>query len=204
MYGIITCHVFKLDCTFGRCYQTLGDGYRLLRCFKTCILLFEYKHRHTKYAYLLLHFFIKFYAVLSEDEALRLLNNRFFNYVGGVGNNIPLDLHMEHLNLMLKPFAKEQWRALDRKDNSKKCKVIAYPQCSHESRSMKIVIRNDQLATMEETIHNLLLKQLLVTLWLERCLIISLEKKGTTLSKISKKISLAVTIVTFLRGQETL
>ena len=37
-----------------------------------------------------------------------------------------------------------------------------------------------------------------------RCLIISLEEKGTTLSKISKKISLAVTIVTFLRGQETL
>ncbi len=32
-----------------------GDGYRLLRCFKFA-LLFEYKHRHTKYAYLLLHF----------------------------------------------------------------------------------------------------------------------------------------------------
>jgi hypothetical protein len=35
------------------------------------------------------------------DEALRLLNNRFINYVGGIGNNVPLDLHMEHLNLML-------------------------------------------------------------------------------------------------------
>ena len=82
-----------------------GDGYRLLRCFKFA-LLFEYKHRHTKYAYLLLHFFVKFYVVLSEDEALRLLNNRFINYVGGVGNNIPLDLHMEHLNLMLKLLLK--------------------------------------------------------------------------------------------------
>jgi hypothetical protein len=49
-----------------------GDGYRLRRCFKFA-LLFEYKHRHTKYAYLLLHFFVKFYAVLSQDEALRLL-----------------------------------------------------------------------------------------------------------------------------------
>lgn len=82
-----------------------GDGYRLLRCFKFA-LLFEYKHRHTKYAYLLLHFFVKFYAVLSQDEALRLLSNRFINYVGGIGNNVPLDLHMEHLNLMLKQLTK--------------------------------------------------------------------------------------------------
>jgi hypothetical protein len=49
---------------------------------------------------------VKFYAVLSEDEAIRLLSNRFINYVGGVGNNIPLDLHMEHLNLMLKLLLK--------------------------------------------------------------------------------------------------
>ena len=82
-----------------------GDGYRLLRCFKFA-LLFEYKHSHTKYAYLLLHFFVKFYLVLSQDEALRLLNNRFINYVGGIGNNIPLDLHMEHLNLMLKQLTR--------------------------------------------------------------------------------------------------
>lgn len=40
------------------------------------------------------------------DEALRLLNNRFINYVGGIGNNVPLDLHMEHLNLMLKQLTK--------------------------------------------------------------------------------------------------
>jgi hypothetical protein len=82
-----------------------GDGYRLLRCFKFA-LLFECKHRHTKYAYLLLHFFVKFYVVLSEDEALCLLNNRFINYVGGVGKNISLHLHTEHLNLMLKLLLK--------------------------------------------------------------------------------------------------
>jgi hypothetical protein len=78
-----------------------GHGYRLLRCFKFALLL-EYKYKHTKYAYLLLHFFVKFYAVLSQDEAYRLLTNRFINYVGGPGHNIPLDLHMEHLNLILK------------------------------------------------------------------------------------------------------
>ena len=78
-----------------------GDGLRLLRCYKFALLL-EYQYKHTKYAYLLLHFFVKFYAVLSQDEAFRLLNNRFINYTGGAGNNIPLDLHMEHLNLMLK------------------------------------------------------------------------------------------------------
>jgi hypothetical protein len=40
------------------------------------------------------------------DEALCLLNNRFINYVGGIGNNVPLDLHMAHLNLMLKQLTK--------------------------------------------------------------------------------------------------
>lgn len=78
-----------------------GDGQRLLRCYKYLLLL-TYKHKHTKYAYAILLFFVKYYALLSEKSAHLLLSNRFINAEGGVGKNIPLDLHMEHLNLVLK------------------------------------------------------------------------------------------------------
>ena len=78
-----------------------GDGSRLVRCFKLA-LLFEYKFKHTKYAFVLLLFFAKIYALLSEKEAFKVVHNRFVNKTGKRGGNIPLDLHMEHLNLDLK------------------------------------------------------------------------------------------------------
>ena len=78
-----------------------GDGQRLLRCYKY-LLLITFKNRHTKYSYCLLLFFVKYYAILSKKNAHSLLANRFINAEGGLGKNIPLDLHMEHLNLVLK------------------------------------------------------------------------------------------------------
>ena len=82
-----------------------GDGLRVVRCYKF-VLLFEYKFRHTKYAYLLLHFFANIYSLLSEKDAFLLVHNRFLSKKGGKGKNIPLDLHMEHLNLDLKKLLK--------------------------------------------------------------------------------------------------
>lgn len=78
-----------------------GDGNRLVRCYKM-ILLFQYKFHHTKYAFVLLLFFAKIYALLSEKEAYLLIHNRFVNKKGKKGGNIALDLHMEHLNLDVK------------------------------------------------------------------------------------------------------
>ena len=79
-----------------------GDGNRLMRCYKV-VLLFMYKFKDIKYAYILLLLFAKLYALLPEKEAESLLHNRFVNKKGKKGGiNIPLDLHMEHLNLFLK------------------------------------------------------------------------------------------------------
>jgi hypothetical protein len=75
-----------------------GDGDRLVRCLKM-LLLFEYNFHHTKYAFAILLFFAKIYALLSEKQAYLLIHNRFVNKKGKPGGNIPLDLHMEHLNL---------------------------------------------------------------------------------------------------------
>ena len=70
-----------------------GDGQRLLRCYKFALhVLLCYKHKHTKYAFVLLSFFSKFSALLSEREGQLLVSNRFVNLKGGTGNNIPLDL----------------------------------------------------------------------------------------------------------------
>ena len=82
-----------------------GDSERYLRCTKFALMV-AYKHKHTKYAYIILCLFVKIQALLSEKEAYLLVSNRFINYKGGIGKNIPLDLHMEHLNLVLKRFVK--------------------------------------------------------------------------------------------------
>ena len=82
-----------------------GDGYRLVNCYKFA-LLFAYKFRNTKYAYALLLFFSQTSAVLSEEESFCLMTNRFINSKGKRGGNIPLDLFMEHLNLLLKRLGK--------------------------------------------------------------------------------------------------
>lgn len=70
-----------------------GDGYRLVNCYKF-VLLFAYQFHNTKYVYALLLFFIKIYAVLSEEEAFCLIFNRFINSKG------------KYLNLLLKRLAK--------------------------------------------------------------------------------------------------
>ena len=82
-----------------------GDGFRLTRCYKL-VILFAYKFKHTKYAYALLLLFVQTGAVLSEEESFCLIMNRFVNVNDKIGRNNPLDLHMEHLNLLPKRLFK--------------------------------------------------------------------------------------------------
>jgi hypothetical protein len=82
-----------------------GDGFRLLDCYKL-VLLLVYRFKHVKYAYVILLLFAQYNAILSDAESLSLIANRFVNAKGTPGGNIPLDLHMEHINLMVKRLAK--------------------------------------------------------------------------------------------------
>ena len=82
-----------------------GDGYQLVNCYKF-VLLFAYNFKRSKYAYVLLLFFVLTCAVLSKEETFCLLFNRFINSMGNLGGNIPLDFFMEHLNLLLKRLGK--------------------------------------------------------------------------------------------------
>lgn len=82
-----------------------GDGERLMRLY-TVALLFYKAYGHSSYAYSTFLLTVQMNATLSPQIAHNLMWNRFWNTRGGKGHNIPLDLHLEHLNGFLKSFLK--------------------------------------------------------------------------------------------------
>ena len=78
-----------------------GDGQRVHRCWKFMFPLFKISGRknYTIEAFTMLfsHAFL-----LSSRQAEQLLWCRFINTTGRPGRNIPMDLHMEHLNRVCK------------------------------------------------------------------------------------------------------
>lgn len=82
-----------------------GDGERLMRLYTVALLFFK-AYGHTSYAYSTFLLTVQMNATLSPQVAHSLKWNRFWNTRGGKGRNIPLDLHLEHLNGFLKSFLK--------------------------------------------------------------------------------------------------
>ncbi|XP_073727197.1 uncharacterized protein [Misgurnus anguillicaudatus] len=80
-----------------------GDGERLMRLYKVALLFYKaYGHSHYAYSTFLLTLQVN--VTLSPRMAHSVIWNRFWNGRGGRGKNIPLDLHLEHLNNFLKSF----------------------------------------------------------------------------------------------------
>lgn len=80
-----------------------GDGERLLRLYKVALMMFKV-HHHTQYALSTFLLFVQVSFTLPPRLAHSLTWNRFWNSKGGKGNNISLDLHLEHMNNFLKSF----------------------------------------------------------------------------------------------------
>lgn len=78
-----------------------GDGSRVLRCWKYFLLLFR-ASQHKNYCIEALNFLMLYYYILPPRYAEQMLWGRFVNTEGGPGRNIPADLHMEHMNRLLK------------------------------------------------------------------------------------------------------
>ena len=74
-----------------------GDGDRVIRCWKFLLLLFKASNR-TNYSVEALNLLSQFYILLPPRLAQELAWSRFVNTSGKKGGNIPMDLHMEHLN----------------------------------------------------------------------------------------------------------
>ena len=83
-----------------------GDPRILLHSIKIA-LLFLFTYGRVRYAYVVLLFLATFYAILSPGMGFELIHNRFFNALGKIRGNIPLDLRMEHLNKLLKTALKQ-------------------------------------------------------------------------------------------------
>lgn len=82
-----------------------GDGSRLVNVYKFALLIYKC-YGHTKYAYTTLLFLVKVHGLLSKEKAHNLIWNRFCNTKGKIGQNISLDLRLEHLNNLLKSCMK--------------------------------------------------------------------------------------------------
>ena len=74
-----------------------GDGDRVIRCWKFLLLFFKASNR-TNYSLEALNLLAQFYILLPPRLAQQLAWSRFINTRGRQGCNIPMDLHMEHLN----------------------------------------------------------------------------------------------------------
>ena len=78
-----------------------GDGVRVLRCWKYMIPIFS-ASGNTNYACEATNLVLQHMYTLSPRLSAQLLWSRFVNVHGRPGKNIPVDLHMEHLNKIAK------------------------------------------------------------------------------------------------------
>ena len=79
-----------------------GDGKRLMRVWKYFLLTFRSANK-TKYSLEGLLLLIKVHSkVLPERLKHQLMYSRFVNTRGRTGANIPIDLHVEHVNRIIK------------------------------------------------------------------------------------------------------
>ena len=74
-----------------------GDGLRVFRCWKFMFLWFR-QTKHTNYTIEAMNLLVQYYYLFTPRLAEQLIWVHFINTQGGLGHNIPADLHMEHLN----------------------------------------------------------------------------------------------------------
>lgn len=80
-----------------------GDGIRILRCWKVLLMYYRMAN-HTNYASEAFHFIAQVTATASPRVASQLLWSRVVNTKGKEGHNVPVDMHMEHLNRTVKEY----------------------------------------------------------------------------------------------------
>ena len=78
-----------------------GDGGHVLRCWKYMLPIFL-ASGNKNYACEAANFLLQHTYLLSPRQSAQLLWSRFVNVYGQPGRNIPVDLHMEHLNKIAK------------------------------------------------------------------------------------------------------
>lgn len=78
-----------------------GDGLRVIRCWKFFLPIFKVTN-HKNYAIGALNLLIQYNFLLSPRQREQLVWSRFINTRGKPGENKSCDIHMEHLNRIVK------------------------------------------------------------------------------------------------------
>ena len=78
-----------------------GDGLRVIRCWKFFLPIFKVTN-HKNYAIGALNLLIQYKYLLSPRQREQLVWSRFINTRGRAGENKSCDIHMEHLNRIVK------------------------------------------------------------------------------------------------------
>ena len=85
-----------------------GDGARVLRCWKYMLpYLRKDGASSRKYALEGLYLLFQFNSLLPQKDAYSLMWNRFHKSKRGHGGNIPLDMALEHFNLLVKTMLRK-------------------------------------------------------------------------------------------------
>ena len=78
-----------------------GDGGHVTRCWRLLLPHFLVANNR-KYALESLHLQMQIKAILSPHLAQHIIWDRFINTRGGIGKNVPCDLHNEHIKRLVK------------------------------------------------------------------------------------------------------
>ena len=108
-----------------------GDGERLVRIWKFLLLIFK-AARRKNYSIEALNLQLQINYILSPRQAAQLKWSRCINTTNIIGRNIPMDLHLEHLNKLLKCIMRNMGSNMT--DNSVKlaaeCIQVVHSICS--------------------------------------------------------------------------
>lgn len=99
-YARVLCHYGALVLEFLDSWAE-GDGERVFRCWRLFLPHFRASKR-TKYSLQALRLQFQVKSMLSPQLAHEVMWHRFVNTRGGLGKNIPCDLHNEHVNKVIK------------------------------------------------------------------------------------------------------
>lgn len=99
-YARVLCHFGSLSMLFQDSWRE-GDGDRVERCWKLFLPHYQ-SARRTKYSLEARRLQFQVKAVLSPNLSHQVKWHRFVNTRGGLGRNVPCDLHNEHMNKLIK------------------------------------------------------------------------------------------------------
>lgn len=129
-YARVFCHFGSLALEFTDAWRE-GDGERIIRCWGIFLLHFH-AARRTKYALEALNLKLQL-ASLPSTLAHQIKWNRFVNTHGGLGRNIPCDLHNEHVNKQIKEIITNMGANLKEEALTRAARSVTALECMKET-----------------------------------------------------------------------